>query len=99
MEQLADRLEAAADMMATVDRSLLGLTVPAIAFGTDDAGLPGRIGRRVHAHWTAVLAARAREAADAAVHLADMADALRRTGRHYADTDETAGRRIERHAR
>jgi len=98
MEQLADRLHAAADLLATVDRAVPTLTVPAGAFGADDAGVPGRLGRKLHAHWAAVLTARAREAADTAARLADLATALHETERQYAETDKSVGQRVERNA-
>ena len=96
MEQLTDRLHAAADALATVDRSMSALTVPAGAFASDDAGMPGRLGRGLHAHWSAVLAARAREAADAGARLTELATALQKTHHEYAETDESVARRIER---
>jgi hypothetical protein len=98
MDDLARRLESAADALTTVDRSIPALEVPAGAFGATDVGVPGRIGRRLHAHWRAVLEARSREAAEAATRLADMAQALRATQRGYADADEAVARRVEREA-
>jgi hypothetical protein len=98
VDQLADRLDAAADALATVDRAVPSLAVPAGAFGADDAGVPGRLGRDLHAHWMAVLAARSREAADASGHLNHLAQALRTTARQYADTDDAVGRRVRREA-
>jgi hypothetical protein len=98
MDELAQRLESAADALTTVDRSIPALEVPAGAFGATGVGVPGRIGRRLHAHWRAVIEARAREAADAATRLADMALALRATQREYADADEAVARRVEREA-
>ena len=98
MEQLSDRLQVAADLMTKVDRSVPALTVPAGAFAADDAGLPGRLGHQLHSHWAAVLTARAREAADAAAHLTDLAAALRETERQYAETDRSVGHRVERNA-
>lgn len=96
MEQLTDRLYAAADALATVDRSMSVLTVPAGAFAADDAGTPGRLGRRLHAHWSAVVTARAREAADAGARLTDLATALQKTQQEYAETDDSVVRRVER---
>jgi len=99
MERLSDRLHAAADTLTTVDRSVPALTVPAGAFAADDAGVPGRLGQRLHAHWSAVLAARAREAADAAARLTDLAAALHETERQYAETDRSVALRVERASR
>lgn len=98
METLADRLDAAADALATVDRTVPGLAVSAHAFGADDAGVPGRLGRRLHAHWEAVLDARAREAADAAGRLSELAGALRAAEQTYAETDAGVARRVRREA-
>ena len=98
MDALAERLDSAADMLTTVDRSVPALEVPAGAFGATGIGTPGRVGRQLHAHWRAVLEARAREAADVAARLSEMAEALRTTRRAYADADEAVARRVEREA-
>jgi hypothetical protein len=98
MEQLADRLYAAADLLATMDRAVPTLTIPAGAFGADDAGVPGRLGHKLHAHWAAVLTARAQEAADTAARLTDLATALHKTGLQYAETDKSVSQRVERNA-
>ena len=96
MDKLAEQLESAADALTTVDRSVPALIVPAGAFGADDAGVPGRLGHRLHAHWQAVLTARAREAADASARLAEIARALRATERGYLEADESVARRVAR---
>jgi hypothetical protein len=95
---MASQLDSAAEMLTTVDRSMRDLAVPARVFGADEVGLPGRLGRELHARWDAVLAARGREAAQAAVRLAEMAASLRTTQQQYAETDETVARRLERGA-
>ncbi len=69
MTDLADRLDQAADTVDSAGRRLPGLAVAAAAFGADDAGLPGRLGRDLHAHWSAVLDARTRETIGAAARL------------------------------
>ena len=99
VEKLADNLDAAADLLATVHRSVPGLGVPAGAFAADEAGVPGRVGRELHAHWEAVLAARAQEATAAEAHLRDMAHSVRTTTQRYAEADESAARRFERESR
>jgi hypothetical protein len=99
VDQLADRLTDAAELLTTVDRSVPALAVGAGVFAADEAGVPGRIGRDLHAHWSAVLAARAEEAAATAARLTDMAASVRATTRHYAETDEAAARRLERESR
>lgn len=96
VETLADRLDAAADALTTVNRSVPHLTVPAGALGADDAGVPGRIGRRLHARWEAALTARAREAADTAGRVADLATAVRATARSYVEADESVANRVSR---
>jgi hypothetical protein len=96
MDDLADRLDRAADTLATVDRRLPVLAVAAAALAADDAGLPGRLGRDLHAHWAAVLDARSREAARLGSRLSEVAGAVRATRRAYAETDEAAARRLTR---
>jgi hypothetical protein len=96
MNDLADRLDRAADTLAGVDRRLPMLSVAPAAFGADDAGLPGRLGHDLHAHWTAVLDARAREAAAAAERLTGMAGSVRATRRHYDETDVAVRDRLRR---
>ena len=98
MDDLAELLESAADVLTTVDRSVPALEVPAGAFGATGAGVPGRIGRQLHTRWRAVLEARAREAADVAARLSELARAARATQRAYADADEAVARRVEREA-
>ncbi|MEV0896591.1 hypothetical protein [Actinoplanes sp. NPDC049802] len=96
MDRLADQIDHAAAALTTMDRRVPNLAPAAAAFGADDAGRPGRIGRALYAGWTTVLAARAREAADAADRLSEMSRAVRSGARHYADTDETVRRRLLR---
>ena len=94
--KLAIQLDAGVDTLTTVAQLMTGLSVPARAFGADEIGVPGRVGRELHARWDAVLAARSREASDAAARLAGLATSLRTTQQQYTDTDETVARRIER---
>jgi len=96
MDRLADRLDAAADALTTVDRCAPTLTVAAHTLAAGDTGVPGRIGRRLHDHWQAVLTARAHEAAAAAVRVAALAQAVRSTTRDYAVADESAADRVLR---
>jgi hypothetical protein len=98
MDHLADRLDDAAEQLTTVDRKMPALTVPAGAFGADDGGLPGRLGHELHAHWTAVLRARSREAATAAAKLTETARSVRTSRQAYTETDELVGRRLRREA-
>jgi hypothetical protein len=94
MNHLADRLDRAAESLTAVETRLPRLTVPPAAFGADDAGVPGRLGRELHTHWTAVLTARSREAATAAARVAEIAHSVRETQERYTTTDEAAARRL-----
>jgi hypothetical protein len=98
MDRLADGLEQAADKLTTMDKRMPGHAVAAKAFGAVGAGggLPGRLGRELHEHWVAVLDARSREASGAAARLADMAQSVRATVRHYDETDDLVRRRLTR---
>jgi hypothetical protein len=96
MEKLAERLESAADALTTVDRSLSAHASSPGAFGADDEGTPGRLGRQLYDRWLAVLAARSHEAAAAAAHLCTLAADVRLTGHAYTETDDEVGRRIGR---
>jgi hypothetical protein len=98
IDHLADHLDLAADTLTTVDRSVPGLAVPADAFGAAHAGVPGRLGRDLHARWLAVLDARAHEAVETAGRLTDLAQSLRATSKDYADADDEAARRVQRRA-
>lgn len=95
-DAIATQLGAAASTLSVMDRSVLSLESSAAAFGAEGGGVPGRVGRILHAHWSAVLAARAREAADTAARLTDLADSVRRTHRDYADADESAAQVVKR---
>ncbi|MGX6605362.1 type VII secretion target [Micromonosporaceae bacterium Da 78-11] len=96
MDQIADRLDQVADVLRAVDRQIPALSIAPGAFGADDAGTPGRLGRELHAHWAAVLDARSQEAAGAASRLSEVAQSVRITRRQYAETDETVQRRLKR---
>jgi hypothetical protein len=98
MDRLADGLEEAADKLTMMDKRMPGHAVAAGAFGAagSGGGLPGRLGRELHEHWSRVLDARSREARGAAVRLTDMAQSVRATVRHYDQTDELVRRRLTR---
>jgi hypothetical protein len=96
MDHLADRLDRAADTLATVDRRLPTLAVTAAAFGADDAGVPGRLGRDLHHRWSAILEARSREAAALGGQLAEAASAVRQADRDYTTTDQAVRHRLGR---
>ena len=98
MDEVAARLDDAADALSDAERSVPRAAVSADVFGAAGAGRPGRLGRVLHAHWAAVLDARAREAAEVAHRLATTASEVRTTARWYADTDDAAARRLHREA-
>jgi hypothetical protein len=94
--ELAERLESAADALTTVDRSMPAHVSAPGAFGAQDEGLPGRLGRELHDRWREVLAARSHEAAAAAAHLTRLATDVRLTAKAYEETDDEVARRIRR---
>jgi hypothetical protein len=96
VDRLADQIDRVAAALATMDRRVPALAPGAAAFGADEAGRPGRIGRALYAGWTAVLAARAREAVEAAGRLDGIAGSVRAGARDYAETDDAVRRRFER---
>ncbi|WP_328464507.1 hypothetical protein OHA21_40985 [Actinoplanes sp. NBC_00393] len=96
MDRLADQIDQVAAALTTMDRRMPSLAPSASAFGADDAGRPGRIGRALYAGWTAVLAARAREAADVSASLTRTAAAVRTNAQQYATTDDAVRRRFQR---
>jgi hypothetical protein len=96
VDRLADQIDHAAATLAIMDRRMPELLPGAADFAADDAGRPGRIGRALYAGWSAVLAARAREAADAASTLTEMARSVRAAANDYTDTDDLVRRRFQR---
>ena len=96
MDRIADRIDQAVADLTTMDHRVPQLLPSAGAFGADDVGRPGRMGRRLHEAWAAVLQARADEAAGLAVRLTDLAHSVRGTSRDYARTDESVRHRLLR---
>jgi hypothetical protein len=96
MNHLADNLDRVVDALVTMEARLPRLTVPVESLAPDESGLPGRLGRSLHAHWSAVLSARSREAASAATRLSELAAAVRTAQDHYTSTDEAAAARLRR---
>lgn len=94
MDRLADQIDHAAAALTTMDRRVPQLLPVADAFGADDTGRPGRLGRQLHDSWTAVLRARAEEAAGISQRLSDLAHAVRSNARDYAETDDMVRRRF-----
>ncbi|GAA2566509.1 hypothetical protein GCM10010435_44740 [Winogradskya consettensis] len=99
MTGIADRLEAAADSLTGLERALPMLAASPGSFGADGEGLPGRVGGQLHQLWASALAARSREAADAARHVTGLAAEVRAAAKAYTETDDEAGRRIRRSGR
>ncbi|XVV13078.1 hypothetical protein ACQP2X_01605 [Actinoplanes sp. CA-131856] len=95
MDHLAESLDRAADDLRAVERAVAPLTVPPGSFAETAAGLPGRVGRSLHEHWSASVAARAREASSASARLAGMATSVRATRDGYRETDDAVRRRLE----
>ncbi|MEV4345961.1 hypothetical protein AB0J83_15955 [Actinoplanes sp. NPDC049596] len=97
MDHLAETLDGAADDLRTVERAMAQLTVPPGTFGeATPTGAPGRLGRDLHEHWTAAVAARAQEAAGASARLTAMATAVRAVRDDYLETDDAVRRRLAR---
>ncbi|BEL10286.1 hypothetical protein Q0Z83_084770 [Actinoplanes sichuanensis] len=96
MDRLADQIDHAAAALAIMDRRVPELLPGAADFAADDAGRPGRIGRALYAGWSAALAARAREAADASSKLTEIAGSVRSGADAYTETDDLVQRRFQR---
>jgi hypothetical protein len=86
--QLAQRLEGAGDRLAT--SGLVDVDPGARAFGADNPGRLGDVGRMLHHRWSTALTARAREAAAHGARLTDSADALRVAAERYGDAESAA---------
>ncbi|SNY70827.1 hypothetical protein [Paractinoplanes atraurantiacus] len=95
MDHLADRLDRASDDLRAAERAVAPLTVPPGAFAETGPGLPGRVGRSLREHWTAVVAARAHEASGASARLTAIATSVRATRDAYRETDDAVRRRLE----
>ncbi len=93
--RVAAHLDAVAAVLTGAERALLLTGTDPTAFGAAAPGRAGDLGGALHARLTEALSARAREAARAAGHLTDTADALRATAERYADTDDAAARRLD----
>nr|WP_296077135.1 hypothetical protein [uncultured Actinoplanes sp.] len=93
MNHLADTLDRAVDALTTMEARLPRLTAPGDSLAP---GLPGRLAHALHSHWSAVLAARSREAGAAAARLSELTAAVRTAQEHYTSTDETVAARLRR---
>jgi hypothetical protein len=90
LHDLARRLGAAGEGVAASATEVAGLDPGPRAFGADAGGLPGELGRALHALTTAALAARSREAAAHGARLLDSADLVTRVVGDYRGVDDTA---------
>ena len=88
--QLADRLEGTGERIAAGAGALADADPGAGAFGADQPGRIGAVGRLLHQQWSGALAGRAREAAAHGARLVDSADLLRAAADRYRDTDAAA---------
>jgi hypothetical protein len=96
MDHLAESLDRAAGDLRAVERAVAPLTVPPDSFAETSPGSPGRVGRALHEHWSAAVAARAQEAAGASARLTAMATAVRASRDDYRETDDAVRRRLAR---
>jgi hypothetical protein len=98
VDHLAGHLHNAAAALTGIERALREAADAPAAFAADTAGLPGRLGRSLHARWSAELTDHAEEAADLATRLTDTAQAVRASLSRYAETDDLVRRRLDRRA-
>jgi hypothetical protein len=93
IDELAHRVSAVADEVASA-AARLGLSDPgARAFGADGPGHLGELSRQLYATWSAGLAGREREAAAHGARLTDLATALRTAAEGYRDAEQSAHQR------
>jgi hypothetical protein len=90
LEDLADRIDAAGDVLAGASTTMTLADPGPRPFGGDAAGGPGELGRALHRQLAAALTARGREAAAHGARLADVAQALRLVGSGYRGADDEA---------
>jgi hypothetical protein len=93
IDQVADRVAAAAEEVAGAGSSLGRHEPGAGAFGGGIPGRLGELGRDLHRTWGAALAAREREAAGHGARLTDLAGALRSAADGYRQVEDGARRR------
>jgi hypothetical protein len=90
LEDLADRIDAAGDVLAGASTTMTLVDPGARPFGGDATGGPGELGRTLHRQLIAALSARGREAAAHGARLADTAHALRLVASGYRSADDDA---------
>jgi hypothetical protein len=88
--QLADRFEGAGNRLAAGAGALAGTDPGAAAFGGDQPGRIGAVGRMLHQRVSVALGGREREAAAHGARLVDTADLLRTAAARYESTEAAA---------
>jgi hypothetical protein len=87
LDDLARRIDAAADVLAGRSTTITLADPGARAFGADATGRAGELGRALHRQFSAAMSARSREAAAHGARLADTAHALRLVADNYRDVE------------
>ena len=90
ISQLADRLEGAGNRLAAGAGALADTDPGAAAFGADQPGRLGAVGRLLHQRCSVALGGREREAAAHGARLVDAADMLRTAASRYESADAAA---------
>jgi hypothetical protein len=93
LEDLALRMEAAADELAHASTTLNIVDPGARVIGADSDGALGQAGRELHRLLAVALGARGHEAAAHGVRLAETAHALRQVAAGYRAVEEDSRRR------
>jgi hypothetical protein len=88
LQELADRIESAGDVLAGGSTTMTLVDPGARAFGGDAAGSLGELGRALHQQLGGALTARGREAAAHGARLADTAQALRLVADGYREVED-----------
>jgi hypothetical protein len=88
LDDLARRIEAAADVLASRSATITLVDPGPQAFGADATGRLGDLGRALHRRFSTALGARSREAAAHGARLAETAQALRLIARNYREIED-----------
>lgn len=88
--QLADRLEGAGNRLTAGAGAMADTDPGAAAFGADQPGRLGAVGRMLHQGFSTALGGREREAAAHGARLVDAADLLRTAVTRYEDAEAAA---------
>jgi hypothetical protein len=87
LDDLADRVDAAGDVLAGASTTMALIDPGARAFGADAGGALGELGRELHGRFAAALSLRGRESADHGARLAETAQSLRVVVAGYHDVE------------